>query len=68
MQPGYHYVSFIRIILAGSTWEHINAHYERLRILKTGLEKQEYLGIWALLQGTVNQNAKKKPVSIWQLR
>lgn len=47
----------------GRLLEHINAHYERLQMVRPAWEKREYLGIWALLQETVNQNAKeKKPV------
>ncbi len=48
----------------GSLLEHINAHYMRLQMVKPVWENREYLGIWALLQETVNQNAKeKKPVA-----
>lgn len=48
----------------GRLLEHINAHYERLQMVKPAWETREYLGIWALLQETINQNAKeKKPVA-----
>ena len=48
----------------GSLLEHINAHYMRLQMVKPAWENREYLGIWALLQETINQNAKeKKPVA-----
>lgn len=48
----------------GRLLEHINAHYERLQMVKPAWENRDYLGVWALLQETVNQNAKeKKPVA-----
>lgn len=48
----------------GSLLEHINAHYMRLQMVKPAWENREYLGIWAFLQETINQNAKeKKPVA-----
>ena len=48
----------------GSILSNIAKHYERMEIVKPSWEERKYLGVWQLLQETVNQKSKeKKPVS-----
>lgn len=48
----------------GNILENIAAHYERMNIVRPSLDKKEYLGVWSMLQETVNTKSKdKKPVS-----
>lgn len=47
----------------GTILKHLKAHYDRLAIVKPSGDKREYLGIWHLLQETVNKKSKdKKPI------
>ncbi|MFR1831978.1 MAG: type I-C CRISPR-associated protein Cas8c/Csd1 [Lachnospiraceae bacterium] len=47
----------------GNILDHVKAHYERMEMIKPSWETREYVGLWSLLQETVNQNAReKKPV------
>lgn len=48
----------------GSILSNIAKHYERMEIVKPSWEERKYLGVWQMLQETVNQKSKeKKPVS-----
>ena len=47
----------------GKLMQNVNAHYERLEIVKPAYEKREVLSLWALLRETVNLNAKDKSPS-----
>ena len=44
----------------GKLMQNVNAHYERLEIVKPTYEKREVLSLWALLRETVNLNSKDK--------
>lgn len=44
----------------GNILENLSRHYKRMEIVKPSWEKWEYLGIWRLLNETVNQKAKNK--------
>ena len=44
----------------GNILDHVKAHYERLRLIRPSYEKREYLGIYSLLQQTVNQKSRDK--------
>ena len=47
----------------GMILEHVKAHYDRMELIKPSKETKDYIGLWSLLQETVNQNAReKKPV------
>lgn len=47
----------------GSILRHIKEHYDRMEIVKPKTDRFEYLGIWRMLQETVNKKSKdKKPV------
>lgn len=47
----------------GKLMQNVNAHYERLEIVKPTYEKREVLSLWALLRETVNLNSKEKSPS-----
>ena len=47
----------------GKLLKHVEAHYERLQIVKPAYEKFESLPLWRLLNETVNQKASKKEAS-----
>lgn len=47
----------------GKLMQNVNAHYERLEIVKPTYEKREVLSLWALLRETVNLNSKDKSPS-----
>lgn len=47
----------------GKLMQNVNAHYERLKIVKPTYEKREVLSLWALLRETVNLNSKDKSPS-----
>lgn len=44
----------------GSLMKNVNEHYERMEITRPAYEKREFVSLWALLQETVNKNAKNK--------
>lgn len=47
----------------GNILKHIKRHYDEMKIVKPAANKIEYLGIWKMLQETVNKKSKdKKPV------
>ncbi len=43
--------------------ENVNAHYERLEIVRPAYEKFNYLPLWAMLRETVNLNSRDKSPS-----
>lgn len=43
--------------------ENVNAHYERMGIVRPAYEKFNYLPLWALLRETVNLNSRDKAPS-----
>lgn len=47
----------------GGFLQHIQAHYDRLDIVKPGYDKFDNLPLWKLLDETVNQNSKDKSAS-----
>lgn len=47
----------------GKMMKNIEAHYERMNIVKPDFERFEEIPIWRLLSETVNQNSKKKMAS-----
>ena len=47
----------------GKLMENVNAHYERLEIVRPAYEKFNYLPIWAMLRETVNLNSRDKSPS-----
>lgn len=48
----------------GDILKNLSKHYQRMEIVKPAWETKKYLGVWSMLQETVNQKAKdKKPVS-----
>lgn len=47
----------------GNILNHIKSHYDRMKIVRPSMDTMEYLGIWRMLQETVNKKSKdKKPV------
>lgn len=44
----------------GSVLQNVQAHYDRLEIVKPPFEKFEALPVWKLLSETVNQNSREK--------
>ncbi len=42
---------------------HLDAHYQRLEIVRPGYDKDAYLPLWKLLRETVNPNARDKSAS-----
>ena len=44
----------------GSVLQNVQAHYDRLQIVKPPFEKFETLPVWKLLSETVNQNSREK--------
>ena len=44
----------------GGFLKHVQAHYDRLEIVRPAVDKFETLSLWRLLAETVNQNAKDK--------
>lgn len=48
----------------GNILSHIKEHYDRMKIVKPAADRIEYLGIWRMLQETINKKTRdKKPVS-----
>lgn len=48
----------------GNILSHLKEHYDRMEIVRPAKDALEYLGIWRMLQETVNKKSKdKKPVS-----
>lgn len=48
----------------GNLIHNLAAHYKRMEIVKASWENQEYMGIWKMLNETVNQKSKdKSPIS-----
>lgn len=47
----------------GELIKHINAHYERMEIVRPSYEKFDIVPLWVLLRETVNQNSKDKAAS-----
>ena len=47
----------------GKLMENVNAHYERMGIVRPAYEKFNYLPLWALLRETVNLNSRDKAPS-----
>lgn len=47
----------------GKLMENVNAHYERMEIVRPAYEKFNYLPLWALLRETVNLNSRDKAPS-----
>ena len=46
----------------GAILRHIKEHYDRMEIVRRATDGMEYLGIWRMLQETINQKMKdKKP-------
>lgn len=46
----------------GSILRHLKEHYDRLAIIRPSYDEVEYLGVWRMLQETVNQKtSEKKP-------
>lgn len=47
----------------GNILKHIKDHYDRMEIIRPSADHMQYLGIWRLLQETVNKKSRdKKPV------
>lgn len=47
----------------GNILEHIGQHYERMKIIKPFGDQSGYMGVWRMIQETVNKKSKdKKPV------
>ena len=47
----------------GNILKHIKEHYDRMEIVRPAADAVEYLGIWRMLQETVNKKSRdKKPV------
>lgn len=44
----------------GNIVRNVNAHYQRMKIVKPAWEEREYLGIWSMVQETVHPNARDK--------
>ena len=47
----------------GSLMKHINAHHERMEIVKPSYDKFETIPLWAMLRETVNPNSRDKSPS-----
>lgn len=48
----------------GNILKHLKEHYDRMEIVRPAKDPFEYLGIWRMLQETVNKKSReKKPVS-----
>lgn len=47
----------------GDILRNIQAHYDRLEIVRPAYDKREHLALWSLLNETVNQNARDKSAS-----
>ena len=47
----------------GKLMKNVNAHHERMEIVKPSYEKYETLPLWAMLRETVNPNARDKNAS-----
>lgn len=46
----------------GNILKHIKAHYDRMEIVRPAMDSLEYLGIWRMLNETVNKKSRdKKP-------
>lgn len=49
----------------GNILKHIKEHYDRMEIVRPAADAVEYLGIWRMLQETVNKKSRdKKPVPV----
>lgn len=47
----------------GNILKNLEAHYERMKIVRPAMDQMEYLGIWRTLQETVNKKSRdKKPL------
>lgn len=47
----------------GNILRHIREHYDRMRIVRPAADAYEYIGIWRMLQETVNKKSRdKKPL------
>lgn len=48
----------------GNILKNIRAHYKRMEIVRPSMDNVEYLGVWRMLQETVNKKSReKKPVA-----
>lgn len=48
----------------GNILKHIKKHYDQMEIVKPEMDRMEYLGIWRMLQETVNKKSRdKKPAA-----
>lgn len=47
----------------GHLMKHINAHHERMEIVRPSYDPYETIPLWAMLRETVNQNAREKEPS-----
>lgn len=48
----------------GNIIKNIEAHYKRMEIVRPSMDQVEYLGVWRMLQETVNKKAReKKPIA-----
>ncbi len=55
-------VRFFYVDQFGNILKHIKEHYDRVNIVRPAKDEMEYLGIWRLLQETVNKKSRdKKP-------
>ena len=44
----------------GNILNHLKEHYDRMRIVKPSWDTREYMGVWRMLQETVNRKSKDK--------
>lgn len=44
----------------GNILKHLKEHYDRMKIIRPSWDAQEYMGVWRMLQQTVNQKSKDK--------
>ena len=44
----------------GTILKHLKEHYDRMKIVRRESDRMEYLGIWRMIQETVNQKLKEK--------
>lgn len=44
----------------GNILSHLKAHYDRMKIIRPAWDVHEYMGIWRMLQETVNQKSRDK--------
>lgn len=44
----------------GNILMHLREHYNRMQVVRPIWDKREYLGIWSMLQETVNKNSRDK--------